>query len=68
MSIKALVESIETARTNNQNLGTLLGGTLAHLSAELVRLSTEIEKTKQTFAAEIEERDRDLIRLMEGAA
>lgn len=68
MSIKALVESIETARVNNQNLGALLGGTLAKLSGDLIALAAEIEKTKQTFTAEIEERDRDLIRLMEGAA
>jgi hypothetical protein len=61
MSIKALVESIETARINNQNLGVSMEGKLN----ELLR---QIEDTKRAFSAEFAERDRDLIRLMEGAA
>lgn len=61
MSIKALVESIETARINNRDLG-------VSVEAKFNDLIRQIEDTKRAFAVEIEERDRDLIRLMEGAA
>ena len=61
MSIKALVESIEMARQNNRSLGT-------SVESRLNELLGQIEETKRAFAAEIEERDRDLVRLMEGAA
>lgn len=61
MSIRALVDSIETARKNNVNHGASVEGRLNALIAE-------IEQVKRDFAAEIEERDRDLVRLMEGAA
>lgn len=61
MSIRALVESIEMARANNKNLGT-------SVEAKFNDLLAQIEETKRAFAAEIEERDRDLVRLMEGAA
>ena len=61
MSIKTLVEAIETARVNNRNLGTSVEGRFNELLAQ-------IEDTKRAFAAEIEERDRDLVRLIEGAA
>ena len=61
MSIKALVESIEQARVNNRELGVALEGKINHTIAQM-------EDMKRAFAAEIDERDRDLIRLMEGAA
>lgn len=61
MSIKALVEAIETARVNNRNLGT-------SVEAKFNDMIAQVEDTKRAFAAEIEERDRDLVRLMEGAA
>lgn len=61
MSIKALVEGIEQARVNNRELGVSVAG-------KLNDLMRQIEDTKAAFAAEIEERDRDLVRLMEGAA
>ena len=61
MSIKALAEGIETARKNNRHLGAMIEGRFNALIAE-------IEDTKLAVAAEIEERDRDLVRLMEGAA
>jgi len=61
MSVKAIVEGIETARINNRDLGVSVEGKLN----DLIR---QIEDTKRAFAAEIEERDRDLVRLMEGAA
>lgn len=61
MSIKALVDSIEAARKNNRNLGASVEGRLNAVIAE-------IEQMKHDFSAEIEERDRDLVRLMEGAA
>lgn len=61
MSIKALVDAIETARKNNRHLGASVEGRLNAVIAE-------IEGMKRDFAAEIEERDRDLVCLMEGAA
>ena len=61
MSIKTLVEAIETARVNNKNLGT-------SVEARFNELLQQLEDTKRAFAAEIEERDRDLVRLIEGAA
>ena len=61
MSIKALVEGIETARSNNTALG-------VSVERKLNDMIAVIEETKRAFAAEIEERDRDLVRLMEGAA
>lgn len=61
MSIKALVESIEMARANNREFGTAVERKLNDVIAQL-------ENLKREFAAEIEERDRDQVRLMEGAA
>lgn len=79
MSIKALVEGIETARINNGNLGSLFTSSLHNLILEKQaardRRNAEDEVEIQTlmklhgsFKAEIEERDRDLVRLMEGEA
>lgn len=61
MSIKAIVEGIETARKNNRHLGNSVEGRINAMIAEL-------ETMKRDFAAEIEERDRDLVALMEGAS
>lgn len=61
MSIKALVESIETARMNNKNTATVV-------LAKLNEMIQQIEHMKTAVADEFAERDRDLIRLMEGAA
>ena len=61
MSVKLLIESIEQARVNNGSCGATLEGKLN----DLLR---QIEDTKRAVAAEFEERDRDLVRLMEGAA
>ena len=61
MSIKALIESIEQARVNNANLG-------ASVEGKLNDLLKQIEDTTRAISTEIEERDRDLVRLMEGAA
>lgn len=79
MSLKAIWDSLEAARATNANLGTSFEGKLNALGAELVRASDQFQQTvtgicaqidglKSAFAAEIEERDRDLVRLMEGAA
>jgi hypothetical protein len=61
MSIKALIESIEQARTNNTNTATAVLG-------KLNEMIQQIEHMKVSIADEFAERDRDLIRLMEGAA
>lgn len=61
MSIKAVVEGIEQARINNRELG-------VSVERKLNELIAQIEDVKRAFAAEIEERDRDHVRLMEGAA
>ena len=61
MSVKAIVEGIEQARINNKNLGVTFEG-------KLNALLREIEDVKVAIATEIEERDRDLVRLMEGSA
>lgn len=60
-NVKLLDNGIETARINNRDLG-------ASVEAKLNDLIRQIEDTKHAFAVEIEERDRDLIRLREGAA
>jgi hypothetical protein len=61
VSIKALIESIEQARINNTNTATAVLG-------KLNEMIQQIEHTKTAVADEFAERDRDLIRLMEGAA
>lgn len=61
MSIKALVESIEQARANNTNTATAV-------IAKLNDTIQQIEHMKTAIAEEFAERDRDLVRLMEGAA
>lgn len=61
MSIKALIESIEQARVNNTNTATAVLG-------KLNDMITQIEHMKTSIADEFAERDRDLVRLMEGAA
>jgi len=61
MSVKAIVEGIEMARINNRNLGTSFEGKINEMIAQL-------EEMKRAIAAEIEERDRDHVRLMDGAA
>ena len=61
MSIKNLIESIEQARVNNTNTATAV-------LAKLNDLIQQIEHTKITVGEEFVERDRDLVRLMEGAA
>lgn len=61
MSIKALIESIEQARANNTSTATAVLG-------KLNEMIQQIEHTKVAVADEFAERDRDLIRLMEGAA
>ena len=61
MSIKAVIESIEQARANNTNTATAVLG-------KLNDMIQQIEHTKSAVADEFTERDRDLVRLMEGAA
>jgi len=61
VSVKAIVEGIEQARVNNRSFGASVEGKLNDLIAQ-------IEDMKRAIAAEIEERDRDYVRLMEGAA
>lgn len=59
MSVKSIVEGIEMARTNNRNLG-------VSVEAKLNDMIAQIEDVKRAFAAEIDERDRDLERLLTG--
>jgi len=61
MSIKLLVESVEQARANNTETATAVMGKLNDLVAQ-------IERMKAQLADEFAERDRDLVRLIEGAA
>lgn len=61
MSIKTLIESIEQARVNNTNTATAV-------LAKLNDIVAQIEHTKTAVADEFAERDRDLVRLMEGSA
>jgi len=79
MSLKAIWDSVEAARSTNANLGTSFEGKLNTLHGELTRASEQfqetvtgicgqIDKLKADVAGEIAERDRDLLRLLEGAA
>ena len=68
MSIKLIVESIETARVNNGNSAAAVEGKLNELIREKNDEIRKLEDMKRAISAEFEERDRDLIRLMEGAA
>ena len=61
MSIKLLVEGIEQARANNTNTATAVLG-------KLNDMIQQIEHMKTAVADEFAERDRGLLRLMEGAA
>lgn len=61
MSVKAIVEGIEMARVNNRKLGATFEGRINDMIAQL-------EEMKRAIAEEIEERDRDHIRLIDGAA
>jgi len=61
MSIRSVVEAIETARVNNRKLGVSIEGKLNDLIAQ-------IEDMKITIAQEIEAQDRDLVVLMDGKA
>ena len=79
MSIKLLVESIEQARINNENLSTAVEGKLNVLiggvataqeavNTSLRNLSAAMEELKQFLHNEFQERGDDMVRLMEGAA
>ena len=79
MSIKALVESIEMARQNNSNLSVSLEGKFNAMIAEVFTardayakaadtLAASLEEVKLFVAAEFQERDSDLVKLMDGAA
>lgn len=79
MSIKLLVESVEQARINNENLSTAVEGKLnlllgklgaaqSEVDNSLGNLSNAMEELKQFLHNEFQERNDDLIRLIEGAA
>tara|TARA_R110000868_G_scaffold404384_1_gene682490 strand:- start:4428 stop:4634 length:207 start_codon:yes stop_codon:yes gene_type:complete len=68
MSIKLIVESIETARVNNGNSAAAVEGKLNELIREKNDEIRKLEDMKRAISTEFEERDRDLVRLMEGAA
>jgi len=61
MSIKSVVEAIETARINNKNLSNSIEGKLN----DLIR---QIEDMKLGVIKETAEQDRDLVVVMEGKA
>lgn len=79
MSIKALVEAIETAKINNTKLGTAFEGQMNALIGEISIAQNDfiqrvnavvdkMEEAKRAFSAEIDERGRDYERLLEGVA
>ena len=72
MSIKLLVEAIETARTNNTNLSVSVEGRLNSMIGEVIQaqrnLTDALEDLKQFMSSEFKDRDDDLVRLMEGVA
>lgn len=59
MSIKSVVEALETARINNKKLGIAVEG-------KLNDLISQIEDMKIRIAQDIEAQDRDLVVVMEG--
>ena len=59
MSIKSVVEALETARINNRKLGIAVEG-------KLNDLISQIEDMKIRIAQDIEAQDRDLVVVMEG--
>lgn len=61
MSIKSVVEALETARINNRKLGIAVEG-------KLNDLISQIEDMKIRIAQDIEAQDRDLVVVMEGKA
>ena len=61
MSIKSVVEALETARINNKKLGIAVEG-------KLNDLISQIEDMKIRIAQDIEAQDRDLVVVMEGKA
>lgn len=61
MSIASVAEGLETARMNNKELGVQIEG-------KLNALIRQIEDAKVAIAAEIEQRDRDLVVILDGKA
>ena len=61
MSIASVAEGLETARMNNRELGVQIEG-------KLNAMLRQIEEAKVAIAAEIEQRDRDLVVILDGKA
>lgn len=66
MSITKLIADLETERRNNQALGERLIARIDELHALAVNMVATLETMRAGVAKEIEAKDRDLVRIIEG--